>query len=116
MGVWVFGYGPIFILWWLYTGFSIGRMIQIKANKKHAKKLEKSKIPSLLKAYPKQPLYAKVNGKYLKISSEEDVNENDDIVLICIGKKPIYELKKVKKILNGGNDKSAIAKESISDE
>lgn len=97
---WVFGVGPMFILWWFYVRYSSGRMIQIKNNKKYARTISKSQIPLLLEAYPKQALYTKVNGKYVKITSSDDVSKNEEIKLVCIGNKPIYELKKINGILN----------------
>ena len=107
---WVFGFSPMLIFWWVYTRYSFGRMIQIKNNKKYARTISKSQIPLLLEAYPKQALYTKVNGKYVKITSSDDVSENDEIKLICIGNKPIYELKKINRILNESKEQESDSK------
>lgn len=96
---WVFGFGPMIIFWWFYIRYSIGRMIQIKGNKKHAIAIKKDQIPLLLEAYPKQKLWTKTGGKYKEISSSDDIDDDKEILLICIGKKPVYELRKIKRVL-----------------
>ena len=61
--------------------------------------ISKSITQQILDTYPSQPIYAKVNGKYMKIKSSEDVRDEDVIVLVTIGDSPFYEFKKIKKIL-----------------
>lgn len=83
--------------------FSIVRMVGISKNRKWAIAIKPQTIPKILEAYPGKALFCKINGKYRKIQRVDDVNQNDQILLILIGKrKPlsIHELQKIKKVLD----------------
>ena len=94
----------LMVCWWYYLRYSIGRFIQIRNNKKYAIMISREQLIEVFNEYPKQKLYCKVNGKYRKITSENGIKELDEILLITIGKKQIYNLKKITKIINRNDD------------
>ena len=85
----VFGFAPAFIFWLSYFRYSIGRMVQIKTNRRYAVIITKEQLVKIMDAYPKQDLFCKVNGKYKRIKSADEVKDDDSILLITIGKKQL---------------------------
>ena len=90
---------PPIVFWWYYLRYSIGRFIQIKSNKKYAILIKYEIINDILKAYPNKYLYCKINKKYKKIKTIDDLSTDDIILLVTIGKTPVYELKKLKRLI-----------------
>lgn len=95
----IFGLGLSFIFWFFYFSYSIGRLIQIKANRKYAIHITYEQLVQIMDAYPKQDLYCKVNGKYKRVRNVNDVQHSDEILLITIGKNQLQNLKKYKQIV-----------------
>ena len=86
---------PLAIFWWFYFRYSLGRFVQIKINKKYSVFIKYENISAILEAYPNKKLYCKVNNKYKKVVTINDVKKDDSILLITVGKTPVYELKKI---------------------
>ena len=95
----------VHIVYHIIYVFVLCKMLQISANRKYATPIKPQHIPELMKAYQQKRLYCKVNGKYKTIKSKNDVKEDDEIILIMIGKKELMGLKKYKKIIgiDGGD-------------
>lgn len=102
LSVWVyltFSFAVGFIFWWFYFRYSVGRLIQIKRNRKYAVHLTYEQLVQIMDAYPNQDLYCKVNSKYKRLTVIDDVRPDDEVVLILIGKKSLEDLKKWRKIV-----------------
>lgn len=86
------------VYWFFYSRYSLGRMVQIHNNRKFARFFKANDIVKIMRMYPNQPLYVKINNKYRKILNCENLDDKDIILLITIGKKSISEYKSIKNI------------------
>ena len=81
--------------WWLYTAFSISRLLQIKQNQKEAITITRVQFERIQEAYPKEDSYFYVNGKYIKLKAGNKLDPIiSEIKLIRLGKKPLSQRKK----------------------
>ena len=93
---------PPLAFWWYYFRNSLGRFAQIKSNKRYSLNISKSIVEDILKAYPKKPLYCKIDRKYKRINCVSDIanlKEGESILLITVGRTQAFELKKIRRIL-----------------
>ena len=93
--IWV----PIWILCWVGTAMSIGRLVQIKDNRKNAKTVTRDQLRKIMDLYPKDEAYLLVNGQYICIRPKSREISFDSAVLIRLGKKPLSEKRKIKAVL-----------------
>lgn len=90
----------VVIHWWLYTWFSVSRLLQIKQNKKEAIVISSSLLYKIQESYPKEDCYLFLDGKYIKLKAGEKLNlACDELTLIRVGKKPLSDRRKIKKLM-----------------
>ena len=91
----------VVVHWWYYSRLSIGHLVQIADNKKNAIFVNLTQLYDIQKAYPKDDLYILTRGDYLRIKSGHKAKiESDVVLLILVGNNPLYEKKKIKKIIS----------------
>ena len=92
-------WAPIFLLWWIGNAMSVGRFVQISGNRKSAKTVTSEQLGKIMDAYPKDEAYLLVDGRYICVRPESRNMLFNSATLIRLGKKPLSNKIKIKRIL-----------------